>query len=454
MKHEAADRGLAYLAPQLAEQRIAESKIKQSWIDLIKMNHALFQSGGRLKIGDSRLKPALFPPSLCVIDANGKEYPPMSAEIQAELIDENPDYYSSAGRPKPIKVAGKTTPAVDLTDKVTQHDLLEKTKVALPAQWNITSTHAGGLPEGWISKDRRTVFCVEAAGPEGSAKVWFVPADWVGILQSPDHKHASWDWLCWDQVLSDGTYKIMGQGEMPFINTTFWKILKGAHTACLTDKAGFDMDMQIFEGKLTSAEKQAQQLIDENCKTKEALNEGVNSLIELGVPAKGIVLKSAKLLHNTTGGRGDFEAIEHFGGNEAKNACLQILSDPASDEFMLIQAAETLEHLGDVSDPRCVQALTAALQRIKDDQFIFPIAQALAHTGDPSAGKTVFCSFMKMKDVYQKVQVSEILANLHCHDAAAPIEQLEFTIISSTYPKHCIDAWSPRVKTALQRLKE
>jgi len=41
--------------------------------------------------------------------------------------------------------------------------------------------------------------------------------------------------------------------------------------------------MQIFEGKLASAETQAQQLIDENCKTKEALNEGVNSLIELGV---------------------------------------------------------------------------------------------------------------------------------------------------------------------------
>jgi len=36
--------------PQLPEQRIAENKIKQSWINLIKTNRAFFQAGGRLKI--------------------------------------------------------------------------------------------------------------------------------------------------------------------------------------------------------------------------------------------------------------------------------------------------------------------------------------------------------------------------------------------------------------------
>ena len=42
--------------PQLPEQRIAENKIKQSWINLIKTNRAFFQAGGRLKIGDLPLK--------------------------------------------------------------------------------------------------------------------------------------------------------------------------------------------------------------------------------------------------------------------------------------------------------------------------------------------------------------------------------------------------------------
>jgi len=458
--------------PQLSAERLAENKVKQQWINLIKTNRPFFQSGGRLKPGDPRLRPDLFPPYFCCLaDANGdgntKEWPPMSQEIQAALINLSPEYYSSAGMPKPIKPAGQTTPEVNLSDKTTQQELLEKTKAVLPAKWKITSTHAGGLPEDWITKDGRTTFCIEAAGPEGIAKVWFVPADWVGILQSKDHKHASWDWICWDHVLSDRTYKIMAQGEMPFINTSFWKILQGAHTACLIDKVGFDMDRQIFEGKLTSAQTQAQELIDENCKTEAALAEGVNSLIELGVPAKAIILKSAKLLHDPSGGRDAFEAIEHFGGaeatneakneskNEAKEVLLQILSDPSSDESVLFRAAETLDHLGDCSDPRSVQTLTQALERTKYDGYIFPIAQALAHTGDPSAGKTVFSSFMKMQGVYEKVQVADILANLHCHDAAAPIEQLEATINSSTeYPRHCIDAWSERVKTALQRLKE
>jgi len=136
---------------------------------------------------------------------------------------------------KAIKTAGQTTPAVDLSDKTTQHDLLEKTKAVLPAKWNITSTHAGGLPEGWISKDRRTVYCIEAAGPEGTAK--------FGLFQPIGSAYCNHQTISTqlglavlDHVLSDGTYKIMGQGEMPFINTSFWKILKGAHTACLMIK--------------------------------------------------------------------------------------------------------------------------------------------------------------------------------------------------------------------------
>ena len=151
----------------------------------------------------------------------------------------------------------------------------------------VVRTRVGGCPDDWHSFDSGAGFCVEAACGEHFLRVWFLPRDWVAI-RKPDNRACR---TCyWAGIFKSEHFTVVTHASADALHEAAHK-MPGACTASLCN-GGRETAEATFAQRKPAADRAASRLVARHCRTGLELGEAANSLIELGVPARSVMLKA------------------------------------------------------------------------------------------------------------------------------------------------------------------
>jgi hypothetical protein len=153
--------------------------------------------------------------------------------------------------------------------------LAQRVEAALPAGWRVAVAGRGGIPDGWQSTDTRTVQLNAGTGAD-AFRVWFVPADWIGIRR-PDPKVPAM--VYWEGVLADRNYKAIAP-EGPFLpyerldTVPAYAALDkmGMHPPSLIN-SGWSEGWAMFKDRIDDIDTLTQDLVRRSCASRGCEDE-------------------------------------------------------------------------------------------------------------------------------------------------------------------------------------
>jgi tetratricopeptide (TPR) repeat protein len=300
------------------------------------------------------------------------------------------------------------------------NDMLEKfvnvVKEAAPKGWSVQSVQSGQIPPDWYSADDKAGLLVNLANQKSSAKVWILPPDWIAIRNVQNQAPRT---TYWEGVLGGRNYKVISEGgdykfQQAFGDNMFHK---GVSTTSLVN-SGYPLSEQIFAKNRQVADRMAEQLVNEHCKTPAQLSEAAHSLIVLGVPAKSVILKAAR---ETPDG---FlcSALGYLGGTDSNELLAAIVANPRAGDDARKNAAMSLHEPADAS---VAAALLAGFKLTTNDEVKSTIAKALSHARYKPAGPALLEAFRAMKNDYFKLDLAQALAAVGYTEALPDLKAFE-----------------------------
>jgi hypothetical protein len=234
-----------------------------------------------------------------------------------------------------------------------QADIKLAVEAVLPPRWAVTRTQIGSAPTDWFSDDPRAGFLVECSDGDDSARIWFLPRDWIGIRKVPNQAALT---CYWEGVLAGDKYKTITHAPDGVQQALSHLGGNSMGTPSLIN-GGYYQAECIFRGKFQSADASALRLIRKNCTTPPAFEEAALSLVVLGVPAESVFRRAAR---EVKGSNKDLfcSALGEMGGDEAIGVLCEVLSDSTVDAYQRGYAAMALQRH---EDERIGPALHKAL---------------------------------------------------------------------------------------------
>ena len=290
---------------------------------------------------------------------------------------------------------------------------LSEIKAALPDGWEIVATK-DAIPDRWRSYDGRSLL-IEGKKPDGTFRLWAVPGDWIGIREP-------------EKVLRDGWWFLGRHKDLKLIfdpnnrptALAFWKNTPRDKSSLVN--SGWRWSQKTFQGRFDEADRTAQKLIDEFCKTEEDRDIAVLSLVLMGVPAKNVYLKHA--LEGNGLGRDDaISALSLFGGKEAAAVLCKVLQDRNASEHARDVAVTCLEY---TAEPESAPALLEAL----DDKGLrrWDVARALVRLRCTEAAPKILKLMQEEEDTSPwKASYVSSLASLGHKEAIPALRKLAKT---------------------------
>src|SRR5262249_26042663 len=145
--------------------------------------------------------------------------------------------------------------------------------------------------------------------------------------------------------------------------------------------------------------------------------EAAHSLVVLGVPARGVLLRAAR---EVQGKDKDYfcSALGSMGGEDAIEVLCEVVADAKVEDQQRKRAAMALDgQRGNRIGP----ALQKALLEIRDEDSLSGVVRALTHLRYQPAGPGLLAAFKRMENDYYRVEVAHALAALGLKEATPVI---------------------------------
>lgn len=300
-------------------------------------------------------------------------------------------------------------------DKKVQARLRDEVGRILPAGWTITNTRVGVAPPDWHTQDPKAGFLVEGGNSVDSFEIYFLPLDWIGIRKVPNRA----PFTCyWEGILAGEKYKTITAGNDVLQHKVQQLFDRSMHTPSLVN-SGYDRAIEIFKGKLKTAEQTARALIEKHCNNAEEFREAAHSLIVLGVPAKAVYLRAAR---EVQGADKDLfcSALGLMGGDDAIGLLCEIAADSTVPDQRRKYAVMALcRH----TDKRIVPALHAALKDLRDEDALNAVVRAPALLRHKAAIPDFLAAFKRSRNVHYKSEITQALAALRSEESIPEIRR-------------------------------
>ncbi len=314
----------------------------------------------------------------------------------------------------------------------------------LPAGWTITRTAPDVVPDGWVSEHAAGLL-VEATRGHDTARVWFLPRDWIGIRR-PDPAR-TWP-NYWEGILSDDDVTTITVSTEETIPDLLWR----SHLSTLSIvNSDWDAAERVWRGRFDQAEAAAERLVAAHCRSPAALDEAAHSLIVLGVPAASVFRRVA------AGGSGEgqrfsISALGHFPGDATVAVLAAVLSSPSTSEDARGSAGFAAGRLRAAAlGPPLLEAFR--LSRDVDARCL--LVGGIAELRHAPAGDTLLESMAATEDLCFQATLADTLAILRHRPATAAIRALAEGPVPAAWPgapEAFDDFVRSKARTALLRL--
>jgi hypothetical protein len=285
----------------------------------------------------------------------------------------------------------------------------------LPRGWSITRTVSGSTPPDWWTNDPKAGFLVEAHNGEEVVQLWYLPLDWIGIRKV---RNRAWHSVYGPGILRSSQGKIIVYVSDEKLHERLYHVLGGSFRLV---NGGYDEALRIFAGKLDRADRIATALVRKYCRRPEQFRAAIDSLNDLGVPARNLFLRSARKARGQH--RSDYTSLLGLiGGKEA----IDLLCDTATD--LQVSANErkyAILALRRHEDKRIGRTLHAALKQMPDGEGLDCVVKQLTHRRYKPAESDLLALFKHLpNDAYAKHALVQALAAFRCNEAIPELRGL------------------------------
>ncbi len=295
-------------------------------------------------------------------------------------------------------------------------ELISAVGAIVPQGWSVQWTHLGCSPTDWRSFDDRAGFLVEAGDGTDWLRVWFLPADWIGIRMV---ENQSWCSCYWERVLKNDHYTMISHASREEYHHRCDRLLD-AWTPSLCNGGRAEAE-RLFGHHSQATDRVAAELVKRHCHTAVELGEAANSLIVLGVPARSVLLRAIREIRPEEmryglGLDGIYRVLGDMGDAESVGVLCDCLRERPTR--YIVGALAGAKH------PQLGPALHEALCKARDGEDIAAIAHELGCQRYHPAGADLLVVFKRMANlVYGDGAVANALAALRFREAIPAIEK-------------------------------
>jgi hypothetical protein len=305
-------------------------------------------------------------------------------------------------------------PATAFFPEPVRAELVSAVRAVLPQGWSIRRTQLGTTPTDWRSFEDRVGFLVEAGEGQEWLRVWFLPADWIAIRGVPNCRCLT---CYWSGILKNERHTIITHASSEAHHHLCARLLN-ASTPSLVNSGPWRAE-RLFGYHSPRTDRIAAELVKRHCRTKAELGEAANSLIELGVPSRTVILRAIRELSPRD--------VDHGLGLDGVYGVLGQMGDPESvgalaDQLRRYPSKYLAYALAHHRHPKVGPALHEALRKARDPEDTAAIAREIGLQHYHPAGPDLLAAYERTTNLYYAADVAHALAALRYREAIPAIQ--------------------------------